>query len=190
MNDDFGTTPLDSQLVLPAQMPWGARCNADTSGVRALMLAILEDAMRCVERGRGRRYGRTRRQAAEAGRWLRSDCRAWLFSFASICDVLGIDADAFRIRLLADGGHPANGGLAPHAERLVGVHREAPRRAGCSPRGRSRRPIDEAYAETLSSDVDVAQPCPRCAPAESDEPVPRRGMHAAAGRRASMSSRA
>lgn len=113
MSNDFETISSESDVVLPAQMSWGARCDADTSGARALMLAILEDATRCIERGRRRRHAPTRRKAAEAERWMRSECRAWLFSFASICDVLGFDADALRARLLADGGHRGSGGTAP-----------------------------------------------------------------------------
>ena len=101
MSNDFERIFSESDVVLPAQVSWGSRCNADTSGARALMLAILEDATRCIERGRRRRHALTRGQAAEAERWIRCECRAWLFSFASICDVLGFDADALRVRLLA-----------------------------------------------------------------------------------------
>ena len=112
MRNDFERISSESEVVLPAQMSWGSRCNADTSGAQALMLAILEDATRCIERGRRRRHAPTRRQAAEAEHWIRCECRAWLFSFGSICDALGFDADALRVRLLADGGHPASGGTA------------------------------------------------------------------------------
>ena len=116
MNNEVERTLFEPEVVLPAQLSWGARCDANTSGARALMLAILEDAMLCVERGRRRRHPHTRRLAAEAETWMRSDCREWLFSFASICDVLGIDADALRVRLLTDVTAPADGGRAAGAE--------------------------------------------------------------------------
>ena len=110
MNNDFDMALFEPEVVLPAQMSWGARCDGATSGVRALMTAILEDATLCIEWGRQRRHWRTRLLAAEAETWVRSDCREWLFSFASICDVLGMDADALRVRLLPTVEPPANGG--------------------------------------------------------------------------------
>jgi hypothetical protein len=90
----------ESAGVLPAQMLWGVRWDADTSGPRALMLAVLEDAVGCIERGRRGSRFQERRLAAEAHAWVRSDDRTHPFSFLSITDVLGIDADAVRARLL------------------------------------------------------------------------------------------
>jgi hypothetical protein len=107
MNNDFDSALFQPEVVLPAQMSWGASCDGNTSGARALMLAILEDAMLCIERGSRRRHWRARRLATDAESWVRSDSREWLFSFVSICDVLGIDADAVRVRLLTNVGHPA-----------------------------------------------------------------------------------
>src|SRR5262245_58956676 len=112
MNSEVEKMLFEPDVILPAQMSWGARSDANTSGARALMLAILEDAVLCIERGHRRRHAGTRQLAAEAQTWMRSDCREWLFSFASICDVLGIDADALRIRLLPSVEPLANSGLA------------------------------------------------------------------------------
>jgi len=114
MDNDFDVALFEPELVLPGQLSWGARCDGDTSGPRALMLAILEDARLCLERGRRRRHPRTRELAAETESWVRSDSREWLFSFASICDVLGIDVDAARRRLLSN-TEPA--GSRPRAAR-------------------------------------------------------------------------
>jgi len=72
----------------------------DTSGPRALVLAVLEDALQCIERGRRRRTFHARRLAADAEAWVRSDRQDWPFSFLNICEVLGFEADAFRKRLL------------------------------------------------------------------------------------------
>jgi hypothetical protein len=119
MSNESETTRFEPEVVLPAQLSWGARCDGNTSGARALLLAVLEDAMLCIERRRRRRHPRTRQLAAEAETWMRSDSREWLFSFASICDVLGIDADAVRARLLPTVEPPANGAGAARTE--VGV---------------------------------------------------------------------
>jgi len=76
------------------------RWDADTSGPRALMLAVLEDAVRCIEQGRWRRQFFVRRLAAEAEAWVRCERREWPFSFVNICEVLGFDVDAMRAHLL------------------------------------------------------------------------------------------
>ena len=110
MNNDLDVTLFEPEVVLPAQISWGARCDGTISGARALMIAVLEDAILCIERGRRRRHPTTRQLAAEAETWVRSDCREWLFSFASICDVLGIDPDALRLRLLSHVERPTSGG--------------------------------------------------------------------------------
>jgi hypothetical protein len=109
MTGDFELLPCTPEAVLPAQMSGGVRWDADTSGPRALMLAVLEDAVRCIENRRWpRRFG-ARRLAAEAEAWVRCDRADWPFSFLNVCDALGIDVDAMRSRLLirrpAPGGH-------------------------------------------------------------------------------------
>ena len=100
MIGDSETTSGDSSGILPAQTSVGARWNGDTWGPRALMLAVLEDAVQCIERGRRRRTFQARRLAADAEAWVRSDRRDWPFSFVNICEVLGFEANAFRRRLL------------------------------------------------------------------------------------------
>jgi hypothetical protein len=97
---EFETASDDSSGILPAQTSVGARWNGDTSGPRALMLAVLEDALQCIERGRRRRTFHARRLAADAEAWVRSDRQDWPFSFLNICEVLGFEADALRKRLV------------------------------------------------------------------------------------------
>lgn|SRR5262245_306963 len=100
MTREFDTMSCDASGVLPVQMPAGVRWNSDTSGPRALMLAMLADAVQCIEHGRQSRRFNARRLAAEAEGWVRSDRQDWLFSFVNVCAVLGFDADALRGRLL------------------------------------------------------------------------------------------
>src|SRR5262245_56231062 len=96
MTGEFDATSEDSSGILPIQTPLGARWDGDTSGPRALMLAVLEDALRCIERGRRRRTFYARRLAADAEAWLRSESRDWPFAFLNVCDVLGFQPDAVR----------------------------------------------------------------------------------------------
>ena len=106
---ELDTTSCDTSGILPAQMSVGVRWNGDTSGPRALMLAVLEDAVYCIEQGRRRRGFRARRLGADAEAWVRSDSGDWPFSFVNICEVLGFDADAFRKRLLVMANDASDG---------------------------------------------------------------------------------
>jgi hypothetical protein len=114
MTSDFEMAPCEPSAVLPAQMFGDARMNDATSGPRALMLAVLEDAVRCIEGGRWRSHYRARRLAAEAEAWVRCKRREWPFSFVNICEVLGFDVDTMRAHLLTsprDAAHAEQGGF-------------------------------------------------------------------------------
>lgn len=103
MNDDDESALFEPVVILPSQISGDAQRASDTSGPIALMLAVLDEAVRCIERGRRRRRPGIRKLAAEAEAWVRCDSREWPFAFASICEVLGLDVDAARARFLADG---------------------------------------------------------------------------------------
>ena len=105
MNDEFESALFEPMVILPSQIAGDPHGTSDTSGPIALMLAVLEEAARCIEQGRRRRHPGIRKLAAEAEAWVRCDSREWPFAFASICDVLGLDVDAARARLLAGGEH-------------------------------------------------------------------------------------
>jgi hypothetical protein len=96
---EFDVTSSDASGLLPAQTSVGVRWDADTSGPLALMLAILADAVQCIEQGRRRRGFRARRLAADAEAWVRSNRRDWPFAFLNVCEMLGFDAHALRTRL-------------------------------------------------------------------------------------------
>ena len=105
MNDEFESGLFEPVVILPSQISVDGQWVRNTSGPIALMRAVLEEAARCIARGRQRRHPETRKLAAEAETWVRCDSREWPFAFASICDVLGLDVDAARVRFLADGAY-------------------------------------------------------------------------------------
>lgn len=83
------------ELFLPEQLE-SPRADSLISGERALMLAILEDAIRCAQAsGTGRQ-----RMARDAQAWMRSRDRRWPFSFVNICETLGLPADRLRAAVL------------------------------------------------------------------------------------------
>ena len=104
MTSKLEVAGCEPSAVLPAQSSAGVRWDGDTSGPRALMLAVLEDAVRCIQEGHHGRRFHARRLAAEAEAWVRSDRTSWPFSFVNICEVLGFDAGAVRGRLLRNHG--------------------------------------------------------------------------------------
>lgn len=89
-------------------------------GVKRLMVAVLDEAIACLGR-RASRDVRSRRRGLDAGEWVRSTDRSSPFSFESICDVLGLDSQRLRRRLLAAA---RSDGAAPRASRShrVEVH--------------------------------------------------------------------
>lgn len=68
-------------------------------GERALMRAVLEDAIRCLG-GAGGPMRLRPSLAAEARRWVADEDRQWPYSFENICEALGLDPAHVRSRLL------------------------------------------------------------------------------------------
>jgi hypothetical protein len=64
----------------------------------ALMYAVLEDAFLCFHK-QFETERRFMQRAREAERWFFSDASHWLFSFVSVCDVLGLEPNYIRKKL-------------------------------------------------------------------------------------------
>ena len=63
---------------------------------KVLMLAVLEDAVTCIQKfSKGKRNRRLR----ETIEWIIAEDDDWPFSFKSICDALGFDATSLRLVL-------------------------------------------------------------------------------------------
>jgi hypothetical protein len=135
MDDECESALFEPVVILPSQISVDAQWVSATSGPIALMLAVLEDAARCIERGRRRRHPGIRKLAAEAEAWVRCDSREWPFAFASICDVLGLDVDAARARFVADGDYRTRSRARPPVRHIVRGER---RPSVCPARAASR----------------------------------------------------
>ncbi len=66
---------------------------------KRLMLAILQDAVACLEKGFFRPSQRCSRSASEVVQWITQRDSTWLFSFENICENLNFDAEALRQQL-------------------------------------------------------------------------------------------
>lgn len=94
---------------------------------KALMQAMLQDAVLCLM-GQAAPMNERPALAAEARAWVESRSRAWIFSFESVCDALGINPDYARRRLMAiadkpSGEEAANGRCALRSLRKGGGRR-------------------------------------------------------------------
>lgn len=85
----------------------GPRANGIGSPERALMQAMLQDAVLCLMRQAAPMNERPQLYA-EARAWVESRSRGWVFAFDSVCDALGINPDYARRRLLAIADRPAD----------------------------------------------------------------------------------
>ena len=104
---DVFSTPFASETMLPEQ--YFPPQSSAHDFVKRLMLAILEDALSCFEKGRHviaskrpKKITRVARVAHEAEEWFLSEAD-WLFSFENICGVLGLSAAAIREQLSRNG---------------------------------------------------------------------------------------
>ena len=73
---------------------------------KALLRAILEDAIHCYRKYQTAqsRSGRDRFREAEA--WIMRSRNNWIFSFANVCQLLGLDPLYVRQRLREQPAHP------------------------------------------------------------------------------------
>ena len=94
--------PSIPEVLLPEQFAdiWAARGRGPGE---ALALAVLEQAIRDLRRGRYARKRREQRIYMDAYSWIRSDSREHVFSYVNICEALGLSVDALRSELLGTG---------------------------------------------------------------------------------------
>jgi hypothetical protein len=88
-------------IVLPEQFFEGARRDSYVSGEKALMLAVLEDGIRCFQEHLRNPRSNPRLLSQQAEDWIRAVDYEWPFSFNNVCETLGIDPSALRGALLA-----------------------------------------------------------------------------------------
>ena len=90
----IGMTQLD--IILPSQQFGPRRKHAPE---QRLMIAVLQDALDCVEKYRFAKDPRGRRLFDDAKQWMLAAETDWPYSFECICAVLDLNSDAVRQRL-------------------------------------------------------------------------------------------
>jgi len=87
---------LQPNVILPSQH-FGPR--TPLAPERRLMIAVVQDAINCIAKYRLATDHRGRRLFDEVTQWLGAKETDWPYSFESICEVLGLDANGVRYRL-------------------------------------------------------------------------------------------
>ena len=104
---------LDAGLLMPGQYVDLVRRNHVIEGELKLLLAVLEDAIRCYLRNVNAKDGERRRDFLEVRAWFESGKagarRADLFSFENLCAALGVESRCLldRLRILTIGDLPS-----------------------------------------------------------------------------------
>jgi hypothetical protein len=100
MYDDFLARILEPDIFLPSQFYGTGGLSRQLEGEKRLMIAILKDAVECLEKYRGARTSIGRSHYENAIEWVKDTDTEWLFSFTNICDLLGFDPDYMRAVLM------------------------------------------------------------------------------------------
>ena len=133
-----GVTALfASEIVLPTQF-WTLQSDLRSEPEKRLMVAVLEEAMATLLNWTDSPSTAAQQLAAEARQWIASDDRSSPFSFATICDVLGLDPS--RVRVVIDGRLERRQMYARHRRMQAGRGRHRVRYAT----RRRRRPATAA----------------------------------------------
>ena len=94
-----GRDDLHAGHLAPDEFLRILRSRTTPRGERRLALAVLEDAVGCLNGNRERWKIPPRLFRWEAEQWFESRTRGPLFSFENVCTILHLDAEGFRKRI-------------------------------------------------------------------------------------------
>ena len=120
-------------VILPEQFFAGAWRGSYVSGEKALMLAVLEDGIRCFQAPMRNPRSNRRLVSREAEQWIRAVDYEWPFSFQNVCETLGINPESLRGALLgwkAKRLAALEAGTAPLAKKVYRLHLRTKRTSG------------------------------------------------------------
>ena len=83
-------------VLTPEQFYYSRRDDSTIRPVKKLMMAILEDALRCFQNNSDAKGGPRKRLFSEAEQWLIGEGGEGPFSFETVCETLGIEPQFLR----------------------------------------------------------------------------------------------
>ena len=92
---------VDAGILMPAQYADLVRRNHTLEGELKLLMAVLEDAIRCYLRNVDAKDGERKREFIEVRNWFESAVAgpAGIFSFENLCEALGIEPHRLLARI-------------------------------------------------------------------------------------------
>jgi hypothetical protein len=100
MYNDLLAKILEPDTMLPFHFYGTRQLSGQMDGQKKLMLAVLQDAVECLEKYRSPKSVIQQELYQDALNWIRDPSSDWLFCFASVCDFLGFDPAYLRQSLL------------------------------------------------------------------------------------------
>jgi hypothetical protein len=97
--EEKATVLFQVDPLLPAQYFDTFRSRADLGPERVLMLAVLGDAITCIQKYGPFPKGKEKRWFRETMDWIVTQNNDWLFSFDGVCEALDLDAASLRVAL-------------------------------------------------------------------------------------------
>jgi hypothetical protein len=98
--DERALAVFQLDILIPDQFLATYKRKLHLDPERALMFAILQDAVVCFQEYAGAQDKRRRRLFLDAEEWLMSDDHHYLFSFENVCASLGLNASYLRRGLM------------------------------------------------------------------------------------------
>ena len=113
---------LESATLLPIQFHDIWSRSGAASPARSLALAVVQEALNDLVRHRFAKGRRGQRMYWQAYAWIADDDREWPFSFANLCDSVGLPIELIRDQLLRPLTLPgaAAAGPGPEPEAILG----------------------------------------------------------------------
>ena len=99
-NDERIASLFQPDTLMSAQYFENLRRRTVLEPEKSLMLAILEDAVRSYQENLLSQQKRAKKLFADAAEWIAETGSAWMFSFESVCDALGLNPAYVRRGLL------------------------------------------------------------------------------------------
>lgn len=100
MYNDLLAKILEPDTMLPFHFYGTRQLSGQLNGQKKLMLAVLQDAVECLEKYRSSKNAIQQELYQDALNWIRDPSSDWLFCFTTVCDFLGFDPGYLRQSLL------------------------------------------------------------------------------------------
>jgi hypothetical protein len=96
---DFLDSVFVPDLLTPTQYFDSKRRDSGDDPLKRLMMAVLQDAIRCYQDGEKSGSALKRKQFIEVKDWIFDECSRGPFSFVVVCEVLGLVPEYLRFGL-------------------------------------------------------------------------------------------